>query len=216
MPDDSALQFEGNAELLKLLAGLYPRRRRDRRKNRPLIGLVRDAQAPEVLPAVHERIRSGLEISQLLDPDPANPPPNENLPPTTIEDVTQVGDLLVRLARKLGQARDRRQRIRRFRRFALVTWLMAQQLGPDDVDQETRERTMRALLGTRDRYQIPEIPNDLGVPPWLRAVAIPLTALLSRARISGRVPVLSGYYRWFVRRDSLAPRRAGNMPSVAA
>jgi hypothetical protein len=221
--EDSALLFEGSAKLLELLADLYPRQRRDQHQNRPLICLVREEGAPEVLRAVHERIRSGLEIIEVTPPDPRSPPPDDNLPPATAEDVRLVRDLLKKLARELGRARDRQQRIRRFRRFALVSWLMDQQPGTNgadqktrDVDQGTLEETMRGLLRTRDRYQIPEIPNDLGVPAWLRAVAIPLAALIYRARFSGRVPVLSGYYRWFVRRDSLAPRRAGNMPSVAA
>jgi hypothetical protein len=167
-----------------------------------------------VLGALHTRIRSGLHVLVRLDADTTSPPPNYSLPPTSVADVDQVRGLLTELARELGRVEDRRQRIRRFRRFALVTWLMQQRLSSHGVDQETRERAMRDLLRTRDRYQIPEIPNDLGVPTWLQAVPIPLTALLYRARISGRVPLLSSYYRWFVRRDSLAPRRAGNMPAV--
>jgi len=139
VPDqrDSALLFEGSAELLRLLAGLYPRQRRDQRQNRPLICLVREEGAPEVLRAVHERIRSGLEIIEVTPPDPRNPPPDDILPPPTDEDVGQVRDLLKKLAKELGLARDRRQRIRRFRRFALASWLMDQQPGTHDADQET-------------------------------------------------------------------------------
>ncbi len=214
---DSALLFKGNATLMTLIARLYPRQGRAPQRNRPLVCLVRDEAAREILPAVHERIRSGLAAAvDQQGLDAASPPPTHELPPATAEDVEQVRALLGLLAEKLGRARDRSQRIRRFRRFALVAWLMEQNPSSDDFDPEARDRVMRDLLRSRERYQIPDIPNDLGVPAWLRAVAIPLTALLYRARISGRVPLLSGHYRWFVRRDSLAPRLAGAMPSVAA
>ena len=210
---EKALQFEGNTKLLELLNELYPRQRRDQRHNRPLICLVRHQGEPAVLPEVHRRIKSGLAIIKEINPDARNPPPDDDLRPATVADVTLVRDLLVELANRLGQ--ERGQHIRRFRRFALTTWLMNQEL-PNDVDQDSRERAMRALLRTRNRYQLTDIPNDLGVPPWLWTVAIGLTAFLYRARISGRVPVLSGHYRWFLRRVSLAPRRVGGMPSVAA
>ena len=214
---------------MKLLTLLYPRQR-GQRTNRPLICLVRDDGAPEVLPAVRDRIRSGLEIIEHLELDPRSPPPSEKLPPTTITDVEQVRDLVARLAWELNDPRDHRQRIRRFPRLDLVTWLMAQQLDPAEatsgerdrtadsggVDPAGRDRRIRERLRTRDRFEPGVIPNPPGVPPWLWALALPVAALLYRARISGRVPLLSGYYRWFVRRDSLAPRRAGGLPKVAA
>ena len=211
--DKTALQFKGNRELLELLSELYPRLGRDQRENRPLICLVRHPNQPAILPKIHELTKSGLAITEELNLDPWQPPPDDKLgPPPTAEEVDRVRALLVRLARSLGQADEP---IRRFRRFALATWLMNQELDGGAVDQHSRERTMRALLRTGNRYELTDIPNDLGVPAWLRIAAVSVAKILYRARISGRIPVLSGHYRWFVRRDSLAPRRAGGMPSVA-
>jgi len=216
VPEEHALLFEGNAELLALLARLYPRQRRGERQNRPLICLVREDGAPEVLPAVHDRIRSGLEIIEVLDLDPESPPPDPNLPPATPEEVEEVRDLLATLTGKLYQPGDHRQRIRRFPRLGLVDWLMQQRFGSTGVDPSKREREIWDRLRTRVRVKLREVPNPPGIPAWLWFLATSVAGLLDRVRVSGRVPVLGGYYRWFLRRDSLAPRRSGGMSSIAA
>lgn len=212
--DGSALLFEGNRELLELLRELYPLDGRGRRTNRPLICLVRAPTNELLLPAVYARIRGGLAVDIERDRDVIDPPVPDHLPPPTQADVERTKDVLTELAGLLGRAPDRRQRIRRFRRFGLTCWLMGQDISAGAIDQVDRERELRSLLRKRDRYELPTIPNDLGVPAAVRALAIPIASLFYRARVSGRVPLLSGYYRWFIRRDSLAPEQTGSMPAV--
>lgn len=214
---DGELLFPGNSELVGTLAKLYAQS--GGRQDLPLVCLVRGREAPEILPALSRRVRGGLVAQHTLrGPTEIDPASTEPLPPTTVRDVFMVRALLAELAGKLGGPRQgRRAQIRRFRRFALVSFLMRQsykRAGMDD-DADTRERYVRRVLRGRSRFQIAKIPNDLEVPAWLRAVTIASTALLYRARISGRVLLLSGYYRWFVRRDSLAPPNSGGFPSVA-
>ncbi|WP_028927574.1 ABC transporter substrate-binding protein [Pseudonocardia acaciae] len=156
-----------------------------------------------------------MDAGEVLDVDLVNPPDRGRPPAVTEEDVQRVRYLLTRLSLQLGADRERRRPITRFRRFALVDWLMDLPLEPNLIDQEGRKREIRAALRRRYRYEPSNIPNDLGVPGWVRTTAIAALGLLFRARISGRVPLLSGYYRWFVRRHSLAPGRVGSMPSVA-
>ncbi|WP_156934858.1 hypothetical protein [Pseudonocardia spinosispora] len=211
--DDDALLFEGNAALMKLLAQLYPIPAKGE-PNRPLICLIRDDHEPELLPSIRARIASGLEVNKVLSLDLRNPPSQERPMEVTVDDVTQVRKVLTALAKQLGGTNDRRQRVHRFRRFALLSWLMDQQITPAHVDQSARERALRSSLRTRDRYRLPEIPNDLAIPAWLRAATIPLMALLYRARVGGRIPLLSGYYRWVMRPQAIAPRRAGNALGV--
>jgi hypothetical protein len=88
MPD-SPLIFDGNDALLGLIAELYPRLGRQQRRNRPLICLITKGESGPVLPAVRERIRSGLAASVVQELDTTGHPPEEQLPATTEEDVLQ-------------------------------------------------------------------------------------------------------------------------------
>ena len=222
MPDSDSFYFDGNRILIDLVRKLYARRSRKDKDTRPLICLIRQEGAAPVLPALQRKFlptdHAGLVVHHRLshtDKQPEKDTPT--LPPATEQDVRDVRSLLTGLATKLGGVGDERRRLRRFRRFTLTFRIMEQDLGQGG-DQAAREKKIRDWL--RDPqlslYQDAPIPNDLDVPGWLYALARFLRFLWFRARVSGRVPLLSGYYRWFVHKKSLAPLEAKNMPAAAA
>jgi hypothetical protein len=222
MPDDDSFYFNGNIRLINLVRKLYARRSRKDKRTRPLICLIRREDAAPVLPALQRKFQpidhAGLVVHHKLSrTDKQSEQDETTLPPATEQDVRDVRSLLTELARKLGGVGDERRRLRRFRRFTLTVRIMEQDLGPD-FNQAAGEKKIRDWL--RDPqvnlYQEAPIPNDLDVPGWLYALAKFLRFLWFRARVSGRVPLLSGYYRWFRHKHSLAPLQAKSMPAVAA
>lgn len=213
---DDAFCFEGNDALIGLVRRLYPRHGRRDRNTRPLVCLIRQEKAEPVLPLLQVKFGPPGAVVHLHQRSDADHPPPEHgqRPPITEQDVTLVLVLLRELTTLLGRVADRRRRVRRFRRFALTVWLMSQQLGESAGDQESRERRVRELLRNHVSDHQTQIPNDL--PGWLGALAIVLPFVWFRARVSGRLPVLSGHYRWFIRRESLAPPVSGGVTDVAA
>jgi hypothetical protein len=210
--------FESGDELVGLLRRLYPRRGRRNRSTRPLICLIRREGQPPALPQLRRRFGGGgLVVHVELAADADHPPPEQGQrPPITEHDVRLVLTLLRELTNRLGRVDDRRRRIGRFRRFAVTVWLMSHELGESAGDQESRDRRVRELMRDQGRYQQRQNLSELQVPGWLGALAIVLPFVWFRARVSGRLPVLSGHYRWFVRRESLAPPVSGGMTDVAA
>jgi hypothetical protein len=234
--------FEGSTGLVGtglvgLLRRLYPRRGRRNRGTRPLLCLIRREDQPSALPALRRLFGGGLvvhvelstaalpteatfdtEVTEVTEVTAADHPPPEHgrRPPITEHDVRLVSTLLRELTNRLGRVDDRRRRIGRFRRFAVTVWLMNHELGESAGDQESRDRRVRELMRDQGRYQQRQNLSELQVPGWLGALVIVLPFVWFRARVSGRLPVLSGHYRWFVRRESLAPPVSGGMTDVAA
>jgi hypothetical protein len=213
--------FPDGGGLVGLLRRLYPRRGRRGRGTRPLICLIRREDQPSVLAPLRSRFGAdGLVVHVALSevaPDADRPPPEQGQrPPVSEQDVRLVWTLLRELTNQLGRVDDRRRRIRRFRRFAVTVWLMGHELGESAGDQESRDHRIRELLRDQGSFQQKQSLSELQVPGWMGALAIVLPFVWFRARVSGRLPVLSGHYRWFVRRESLAPPVSGGMSDVAA
>ena len=118
---------------------------------------------------MHKRIQSGLAIKEKLDLDPWNPPPDgKRWPPPTAEDVTLVRDLLVNLAQSLGKVKSP-WCIRRFRRFALATWLMNQSLTrTTSISTAASGRCVPCCAAPRTA-----IPPEESEPGWCAHFGVP-------------------------------------------
>jgi hypothetical protein len=217
---DESGSLAGNDELVGLIRELYPMRGRRTRATRPLICVIRQEDTPPVLGSIRRTFgRAGLVVHLQRPVEPTtqadHPPPERgSQPPITQLDVELVRTLLTELTELMGRVGDRRRRLRRFRRFALTVWLMRQRLDDNAGDQESLERQIRELLRNQRSSSQGQIPDEL--PGWLGMLAILLPFVWFRARVSGRLPVLSGHYRWFVRRESLAPPVSGGITAATS
>lgn len=100
----------------------------------------------------------------------------------------------------------------RFRHHPLADWLMQQTLdvGVDAADSG-RATLVRRLRDWRGRRPVeePQVSGESGVGTalqvllWLLRRAVP--SAVFRIAVSGRVPVVGGHYRWFMRQQYLAP-----------
>lgn len=110
-----------------------------------------------------------------------------------------------------------------FALFSRIDWLMSVRLDPDNPDAEP-ETQLRRLLHERSVERL--VPDwirrageNLQRRPWwwqaLLGFLEVLTWLVFRLRISGRMPMLSGPYRWFLRQPDLAPDLSGTFPRFA-
>jgi hypothetical protein len=207
-------EFEGFVALIELLRRLYrrPTRRVPRHHTPPIVACVQPRlhDDPGLLASIAQRLRSTSPRRHvphaLIDdlPRTTGPtqPPDDALHPITVEDVTGVRDVLVKVAD--GLARDPGGY--RFPRFWLVTWLMTQTFD-GDPNAVTRLRELRRRL--RIRAVQPVAAPDEAVlstlPAWVRVAGYLLPPLFFRARQSGRVPGVGRRYRWFLRQPNLAP-----------
>lgn len=231
MIDDSAgparvdpEQFEGSIELLNTLEQLYrkdsghlrPDGTAERGGNpndiRPVVCLVRDDTRAGLLAAISARLNRARPkpVPHAFVDLPATETSGQSqdsLPSVVSGDVEQVRERLQEVAAKLGATNNRIGRIRRFRRFALVCWLLSTTI-PSGPQRADRERELAAKLRGRRRYTSDsQVPNQLVLPWQLHVLGWWLVPFLSTwLRRSGRVPVLSGYYRWFLRQRYMAPR----------
>ncbi|MFY1650375.1 hypothetical protein ACN27J_05705 [Solwaraspora sp. WMMB762] len=109
-----------------------------------------------------------------------------------------------------------------FRHYPLARWLMDQRL----ADVEVTERRARLTQMLRDWRRRPAAENLSGASDaetmfatayrlllWLVLRAVP--DVVFRAALSGRLPVIGGRYRWFMRQQYLAPRQSGTFIGFA-
>lgn len=135
--------------------------------------------------------------------------PVVELPEATQDDVKQVRDILLRLARQLEERPGGRFRLDRFRD---VVWLMSQRLPKGEPTHE-RHDELRKRLRRRARGRLDEAARAVAAQPqfpgwvgWLgRLLGTLLTPLWYRARYSGRAWLITGRYRWFLQQPNLAP-----------
>ncbi|GAA4545922.1 type 1 periplasmic-binding domain-containing protein [Amycolatopsis samaneae] len=238
------LVFGGADRLVKLIGALYQRPRagdrpreldevavrwkpgyhdeRSGRRGLPMVCLVRPDSAADVLPelsrwlaeAKPEPVRHaylGLAGREGADADG----------PATQRSVKAVRELLWEARNALiRDPRARGSRLR-FGLFTLVVWLMSQKIAEHDPnpDRTLLRRVQRLGIVERFRTTIQHVDDKLpGDKFWWRvplAVLRGLTALSFRAAATGRVPLLSGPYRWFLRQPHLAPEMSGSFVRFA-
>jgi hypothetical protein len=206
--------FDGSEQIIEMIRNLYVRSSLE--EPLPILSLVRPDldEHPGFLADIANRWLEGTStcvphVYVDLHMTPGLPDaPDVELPEATQEDVRQVRDLLLALARQLEERSGGRFRLDRFRD---VVWLMSQTL-PADEPTHQRQAELRKLLRRRARGSVDsaaqavaaqsQLPSWIG---WLRLLGGLLTPLWYRIRHSGRVWLVSGRYRWFLRQPNLAP-----------
>ena len=205
---------------------LEDRRERTHRKGLPMVCLVRPDGPDELLGALATRLASALptpiphafdRLAELTGPSTSD----GQLGPLTVADVRAVRDRLRTLANLLAHSKNAKTGRFRFRLFSLAYWLMDQKLAEDSLGQE---RELLARLRAKDPIarvknilddasaNLPDAPAGL---PWLVAVLRWVPLAIFRGKVTGRVPLLSGPYRWFLRQPNLNPELPGGFVGFA-
>jgi hypothetical protein len=212
--DDDEL-FEGSVQIIAMIRELYVRQRPD--EPLPILSLVRSDLDD------HPGFLAGISRRWLEGPDPCVPhayvdldraagqpdAPEVGLHKTTQEDVERVREILLVIAHRLEERQGGRFRLDRFRD---AVWLMSQRLSREEPTHK-RHAELRKRLRQRARGRLDQAAQEVAAQPqlpgwvaWLGwAVSGLLTPLWFRARYSGRVRLISGRYRWFLRQPNLAP-----------
>jgi len=204
----------------------YPKSERFGRQGLPMVCLVQPDDSNAVVEAI-----DGL--MGRATPKPAGPPharvqdfsgkpwKDANSGAWSGEDVLVIRDLL-RVARNMlvtsSAARGRRLR---FPLFSLVYLLMDSQPDPDEPNPSGWRVRLFRQHGVMRRIEnaVQTVDKDVvagriqwRVPLWLMYV---LTFGIFRVALTGRIPVLSGRYRWFMRQPHLAPELSGTFVRFA-
>jgi ABC-type branched-subunit amino acid transport system substrate-binding protein len=207
-------------EFLALIDGLV---RRPRRFDRglPLIWLTGDKDSRDVLNALVKRItettsRYRVPYTRLRASRGASPA--QGLSQSAHN--PDIRPLLHAACVDLSKQKFGGERLR-FRHYALVEWLMSQNLSP--LALEDAPNRLEKLL--RKRHRRPGLQPDGGEAATAAAdlyLLLILTAgrivprLLFRAAVSGRrLPLFGRHYRWLVRQRYLAPRQSGSFVGFA-
>jgi ABC-type branched-subunit amino acid transport system substrate-binding protein len=230
------LDFEGADRVVRLIGALYQRPRlgdrprelleesvrwgpgyqeeRSERLGLPMVSLVRPNGQRGVLRELARRLEDakphGVRHAYLaLDPVADK------------DDVEAVRDILWHARNALiNSPRVRGSRLR-FGLFTLVVWLMNEKVMEDEPnpDRFLLRRIQRLGLVERFRSTIQNVDDRLPDDKfWWKVPLLVLrgvTALTFRIAVTGRVPILSGQYRWFLRQPHLAPEMSGSFVRFA-
>ncbi|MGH3623458.1 MAG: hypothetical protein ACRDQ5_16950, partial [Sciscionella sp.] len=239
---DNLPAFDGVVEVVELLGTLYARptvgdnppgeyTRWERRGRRglPMVCLVRPDEHRALLPALLGRL-AGARPYRVphayvdLERDSGSGEPGSTVSSELSDKVrvTKVRSALQSVSGELAKSVNAKAGRIRFRRFDLLDWLMSEDLS--DVDTGKRGSELRTRLRQRDIAQrFDDMLSTIGkrmpdVPAWLRwipAVLRLLPPLLFAIQVTGRVPLISGEYRWFLRQPNLAPEVPGGFVGFA-
>ncbi|MEV0356596.1 hypothetical protein AB0H71_11085 [Nocardia sp. NPDC050697] len=225
-------EFAGATELFDVIVELCRRPRvgdrwsepRDTNgRGLPMLCLVRGKDRADVLKTISEKLRarypSDLRRSyQVLScsADPAN----ASLEPT--ESVARVRGILEKASSGFVRNPDVRGPRLRFERLHLLLWLMEQSVDTDErhPDRTLRLRLQRHGLTERLGHWLQRADQESGSDTWWWRAALwflrLLTVVTFQVAVTGRVPVLSGHYRWFLRQPYLAPGLSGTFVRFAS
>ncbi|MBB1152957.1 hypothetical protein [Amycolatopsis dendrobii] len=237
------LAFAGADRLVKLIGALYQRprvgdrprelrddgewrpgyhRERAERRGLPMVCLVGEAREG-VLEELGSRLQNAKPAGTVRSVyfSLADRPDVDTPGKATEASVEVVRDLLWRVRNTLVRSGRTRESRLRFRLFTLVDQLMAKQFPDDDTDPERtllRELQENGLL-IRFRSAIESVSRELVPqhPTWRFPLLLLrwLTIGTFRIAVTGRVPGLSGRYRWFLRQPHLAPEMSGSFVRFA-
>ncbi|MEH1169087.1 hypothetical protein V6V47_27270 [Micromonospora sp. CPCC 205539] len=190
----------GALEFFGLLARLLRRPRRGDRRL-PVVWLVR-ADPPDLV----------VPLRRFLGQGPRRRVPHAVLDVDVPPGAGDVPALLRELHRQLSLEAFGAARLR-FQHYPLADWLMHQSLsfGVDaDDSRAALVRRLRDRRGPRTAEPVPSGGDAVSIVSqvllWLVRRAVP--GVVFRAAVSGRVPVIGGHYRWFMRQQYLAPRQS--------
>ncbi|WP_020665064.1 ABC transporter substrate-binding protein [Amycolatopsis benzoatilytica] len=242
-PATEPLAFAGADRLVKLVGALYQRprigdrprdlrddgewrsgyhRERTGRRGLPMVCLVGDAREG-VLEELSVRLQNAKPAGSVRSVrlSLADSPDTDAPGDATTASVEAVRDILWRVRNALVHSGRTRESRLRFPLFTLVDQLMARKFPDDDTDPERtllRELQENGLL-TRFRSALDNVSRELVPqhPTWRFPLLLLrwLTIVTFRIAVTGRVPGLSGRYRWFLRQPHLAPEMSGSFVRFA-
>ncbi len=221
--------FEGVTEIIELIRNLRRRPTGRGRPDMPMVCLVRpDDGNRGLLPYLatrcepdgeRGRIPHALIDAEKVKVDSSRQPESQ----ADREQVLKVRDLLNEVADELVKSKNAASGRLRFPRLDVLTWLMDQSL-TNSRGRDPQAQLRRLLLSRASRSSIinwarrgvqtvPERPSVAWVV--IAAVLVGLPYIWLRLRFSGRVPLVSGPYRWFMRQSQLPPRSPADFVGFA-
>ncbi|MGV9677075.1 ABC transporter substrate-binding protein [Nocardia sp. NPDC003482] len=185
----------------------------------PLLCLAREKKRhPDVVPDIVTHLKRAMP-GDIRISNPELPAPRGD--GEAADEVERMRDLLDAAATGFVRNHIRGRRLR-FERFMLVVWLMRQSI---DIGDPNPDRTLRLRLqqrGLTDRLGafVESGGNRINYDSWWWRLLLWWLRLLTvgvfQLAVTGRVPVLSGRYRWFLRQRYLAPELSGTFVRFAS
>ncbi|HEX3787429.1 MAG TPA: hypothetical protein VHW44_06175 [Pseudonocardiaceae bacterium] len=208
---------------------LIDRRERPGRKGLPMVCLVRsgdqigllrglDHLLDEAKPRGVRHAYQSLSDTSGLAAGSFGPPTNTD--PLSTADVLTIRNILRTARNQLINSPRARNSQLRFPLFTLADWLLSTRKKKNDQNPDAtlrrqlqRQGIVERLIGTTKTIS-DELPEGIRwkIPVWLLRA---LTLLTFRLAVTGRVPILSGRYRWFLRQPHLAPEMSGTFVRFA-
>ncbi|MET8998422.1 hypothetical protein [Amycolatopsis sp. NPDC004169] len=195
---------------------------RSERRGLPMVCLVRPSESADVLAAVAERLKTAKPQGSIryARPELTQHEGRDEAGPATADSVTVVRDVLRDARKQLGDSATAHTSRLPFPLFDLVYWLMLQDYdGRDDPDGVLRRAIRRISLAERFSSSaedaVKQLPENQGIWKIFSLLVRGLTLLTFRIAVTGRVPLLSGRYRWFLRQPHLAPEMSGSFVRFA-
>jgi ABC-type branched-subunit amino acid transport system substrate-binding protein len=191
-------------------AGYWGRQERSGRRGLPMVCLVRSQSHKGVLTVIEQRLAEGVRHAYLQGTGAETIGPG----------VEAVRDILTEARNEFIGSTKAHGRGLRFELFSLVVWLMNVKVDDNDLnpDRTLLTQVRKRSIATWFSATIQKFDNELPDNWWWRALSFVLrgvAALLFQVVVSGRVPILSGQYRWFLRQPHLAPELSGSFPRFA-
>ncbi|MFC3963297.1 hypothetical protein [Nocardia jiangsuensis] len=189
----------------------------------PMLCLVRGDARTDILDTISKHLKSQYP-SDLRRSYQALPVPDleANAGPEPTGSVARVRDILDLAASRFVRNPDVRGPRLRFERLTLLLWLMEQRVDHDErhPDRTMRMRLLQRGLAVRLDHWIQRADAESSNDTWWWRASLWFLRLLTVAAfqvaVTGRVPVLSGRYRWFLRQPYLAPGLSGTFVRFAS
>jgi ABC-type branched-subunit amino acid transport system substrate-binding protein len=206
--------------------GVWGRKERQARQGLPMLNLIHPADPGTVLPAVADLLAEaqprGVRYAHVRPPESLGTAPagatGDLRDPA---DVLAIRQILLHARNGLINCPKVRDSQPKFPLFSLVVLLMNRSRKSRDLNLESALLRDLQELGLYWRFRNftnavkKELPDDRTT--WKLPIYLiqAVTWGLFRAAVTGRVPLLSGRYRWFLRQPHLAPEMSGTFVRFA-
>ncbi|HWC84875.1 MAG TPA: hypothetical protein VG756_33355 [Pseudonocardiaceae bacterium] len=205
---------------------LRVRAERQGRQGLPMLNLIRPAGPPGILRAVAgllgEAQPNGVRHAYVKPSGAgATSPGGARAEPLAVRDVPVIRRLLLDARYELINSPRVRGSQPKFPLFSLVVFLMNNRRKSEEPNLEVALLRDLQELGLYWRFRniTKAVNKEIGEDTlrWKLLVVLvqAVTWLLFRASVTGRIPLLSGRYRWFLRQPHLAPEMSGTFTRFA-
>jgi hypothetical protein len=206
-------------------ASASDRRERQGRQGLPMVNLIRPDGPATVLPAIATLLAGaqpgGVRHGYVALPDGVTVDPGADVELVRARDVPVIRQILLNARHELINSPKVTDSQPRFPLFSLVVFLMNNRRQSEDVNLEFA--LLRDLQELGFYWRIRNVTDAVNKEisdqklRWRVLVLLiqGLTWVFFRLAVTGRIPVLSGRYRWFLRQPHLAPEMSGTFVRFA-